>query len=88
MVFQGQLIPFEQETLSYVDGFAKDLHSALVARNLTEIVDVIFVSDHGMTDTSHPEMVYLDDILGDDGIASMEHVDGASAFILSKSLTV
>ncbi|KAI5114638.1 hypothetical protein M0805_004157, partial [Coniferiporia weirii] len=44
--------------------------------NLTEIVDVVFVSDHGMTDTSHPELVYLDDILGDEGIAFIEHEDG------------
>ncbi|KAH9080395.1 Phosphodiest-domain-containing protein [Lactarius deliciosus] len=31
------------ETLRYVDGFVRDLHDSLVARNLTEIVDVIFV---------------------------------------------
>lgn len=60
----------------YVDTFAKDLHTQLEARNLTEIVDVIFVSDHGMTDTSHPELVYLDDILGKKGYADIEHEDG------------
>jgi predicted AlkP superfamily pyrophosphatase or phosphodiesterase len=47
-----------------------------VARNLTEIVDVVFVSDHGMTDTSHPEHVYIDDILGLDGLADVAHEDG------------
>lgn len=65
-----------QDTLKYVDNFARDLHTQLSARNLSEIVDVIFVSDHGMTDTSHPELVYMDDILGEEGIAKIEHEDG------------
>jgi predicted AlkP superfamily pyrophosphatase or phosphodiesterase len=55
--------------------FAKDLHTELKSRNLTDIVDIIFVSDHGMTDTSHPELIYVDDILGD-GYQKIEHVDG------------
>jgi predicted AlkP superfamily pyrophosphatase or phosphodiesterase len=59
-----------------VDTFAKDLHTALKARNLTDIVDIVFVSDHGMTDTSHPEWVYLDDILDAEAIKSIEHEDG------------
>ncbi|KAI0051055.1 Phosphodiest-domain-containing protein [Auriscalpium vulgare] len=63
-------------TLREVDTFAKDLHSALVQRNLTDIVDVVFVSDHGMTDTSHPELIYIDDILGQEGWASVQHEDG------------
>ena len=62
--------------MKYVDTFARDLHTALVARNLTEIVDIVFVSDHGMTDTSHPELLYLDDMLGEDGLAAVEHADG------------
>lgn len=62
--------------MKYVDRFAKDLHIELVDRNLTNIVDVIFVSDHGMTDTSHPELVYVDEILGDEGMAFIEHDDG------------
>jgi predicted AlkP superfamily pyrophosphatase or phosphodiesterase len=36
---------------------------------------VVFVSDHGMTDTSHPEFIYIDDILGE-GFKELEHVDG------------
>lgn len=35
----------------------------------------MFVSDHGMTDTSHPEWIYIDDILGE-GFKELEHVDG------------
>ncbi|KAF7364928.1 Phosphodiest-domain-containing protein [Mycena venus] len=64
------------KTLEQVDVFAKDLHTELKARNLTDIVDIIFVSDHGMTDTSHPEHIYMDDILGDAGYKSIEHEDG------------
>jgi predicted AlkP superfamily pyrophosphatase or phosphodiesterase len=66
-----------QSTLRAVDIFAKDLHTALKDRNLTDIVDVVFVSDHGMTDTSHPELIYMDDILGD-GFNKIEHEDGIS----------
>jgi Type I phosphodiesterase / nucleotide pyrophosphatase len=61
-----------------VDTFAKNLHDSLVARNLTEIVDVVFVSDHGMTDTSHPELVYIDDILGEGGWRAVKHEDGTA----------
>lgn len=46
------------------------------ARNLTEIVDIVFVSDHGMADTSHPEWVYIDDYLGKQALDFIEHEDG------------
>ncbi|KAL0960766.1 hypothetical protein HGRIS_005788 [Hohenbuehelia grisea] len=64
------------KTLQEVDLFAKDLHTALKQRNLTDIVDIVFVSDHGMTDTSHPELVYMDEILGADGLREIAHEDG------------
>ena len=64
------------QALVYVDTFAKHLHDSLAERNLSSIVDIIFVSDHGMTDTSHPISVYMDDILGEDGLAAIEHEDG------------
>lgn len=59
-----------------VDVFAKDLHTALKTRNLTDIVDIVFVSDHGMADTSHPEWVYIDDYLDQQALDSIEHEDG------------
>jgi len=71
--------PYSQrvnETLKYVDAFARNLHNALLDRNLAEIVDVVFVSDHGMTDTSRPEHIYIDDILGEEGWRAVEHEDG------------
>lgn len=48
----------------------------MAARNLSQIVDIIFVSDHGMKDTTDFRMVFLDDILGKDGMAEIEYEDG------------
>jgi predicted AlkP superfamily pyrophosphatase or phosphodiesterase len=64
------------DTLAYVDRFARDLHLTLGMRNLTNIVDIIFVSDHGMTDTRHVEFIYLEDIIGTDYVDAIEHEDG------------
>ena len=65
-----------QDTLKTVDLFAKNLQDALKARSLTEIVDVVFVSDHGMADTSNPEWIYIDDYLGKKALDFIEHEDG------------
>ncbi|KDQ10537.1 hypothetical protein BOTBODRAFT_36062 [Botryobasidium botryosum FD-172 SS1] len=62
--------------LDDVDAFARDIYDGIAARNLSDVVDVIFVSDHGMTDTSHVRLVFLDDILGPDGVSEVEHEDG------------
>lgn len=58
--------------------FAAALHDSLVDRNLTDIVDIVFVSDHGMTDTSHPTLIYVDDedMLGEHGLSAVVHEDG------------
>jgi len=82
----GPMSALVNKTLAEVDVFARDLHRSLKARNLTEIVDIVFVSDHGMTDTSHPEMVYMDDILGQDGLKAIEHEDGWPSMGLRFSL--
>jgi predicted AlkP superfamily pyrophosphatase or phosphodiesterase len=52
------------------------LQRAFRARNLTDIIDIVFVSDHGMTDTSNPELIYMDDILGEEGLKAIAHEDG------------
>ncbi|PVG02267.1 Phosphodiest-domain-containing protein [Serendipita vermifera] len=62
--------------LGQVDLFAKDIHQALLDRNLTHIVDVIYVSDHGMTDTSAQRVVYLDEIIGEEGVNDVLYEDG------------
>ena len=59
-----------------VDLFAKNLQAALKDRNLTEIVDIVIVSDHGMADTSHPEWVHIDDYLDKQALDLIAHEDG------------
>ncbi|KAG7088112.1 hypothetical protein E1B28_012137 [Marasmius oreades] len=74
----GPMSELVNRTLETVDTFARHLHDSLAQRNLSEIVDVVFVSDHGMADTSHPTHIYVDDddVLGLDGLAAVEHEDG------------
>ncbi|PWZ02305.1 Phosphodiest-domain-containing protein [Testicularia cyperi] len=59
-----------------VDEFIGKLVSGLEARNLGEIVDVVVVSDHGMTETSNDRLVFLDDVLGRDLLQLVESQDG------------
>ena len=37
-----------EDTLTTMDEFAKEVYDLLEQRNLTQVVDVVFVSDHGM----------------------------------------
>ena len=67
------------QTLTYVDAFARDLHAALRSRNLTDIIDIVFVSDHGMTDTQHSEFIYLENLIGKEYVDAIEHEDGKTA---------
>ncbi|CBQ72899.1 related to nucleotide diphosphatase [Sporisorium reilianum SRZ2] len=60
-----------------VDAFIGRLHTELVdKRALHNVVDVIIVSDHGMTTTSNAKLVYLEDLLGSTLHAHLEHRDG------------
>lgn len=68
-----------------MDIFVRDLQSALYARNLSDIVNLIFVSDHGMSDTISPELVYVDDILGAEAYAKVTHKDGKD--VLERALS-
>ncbi|KAK9897923.1 Phosphodiest-domain-containing protein [Cystobasidium minutum MCA 4210] len=63
-------------TLREMDKFSEAIHAVLSERNLLDIVNVIYVSDHGMTSTSNERIVYLDEILGEDGFAAIEHKEG------------
>lgn len=40
------------DELREMDEFAKQIWDVLEKRNLTDVVDVVFVSDHGMTGSS------------------------------------
>ena len=62
--------------LSDMDAFAKELMLQLDARHLHDVIDVIFVSDHGMTATSDTRVVYLDELLGEEGFKGILHKVG------------
>lgn len=55
-----------------MDKFSKALDSILAERNLQNIANVIYVSDHGMAETANEKVVFLEDILGEDGMAAIE----------------
>ncbi|KAK8016110.1 ectonucleotide pyrophosphatase/phosphodiesterase 1 [Apiospora rasikravindrae] len=60
-------------TIKDVDTMLDQLFHGLEQRNLTNIVNVIIVSDHGMATTDVSRMVQLDDVVDLDKVA---HVDG------------
>jgi len=61
------------DTISNVDAMLHDIFMGLNERNLTNIVNVIVVSDHGMASTSVDRMIQLDDLIDLDLV---EHIDG------------
>ncbi|KAK1142107.1 hypothetical protein N8T08_008190 [Aspergillus melleus] len=60
-------------TISSVDTMLGNLFSGLQDRNLTEIVNVVIVSDHGMASTSTERLVQLDDLIDMDLV---DRIDG------------
>ncbi|KAG9078365.1 hypothetical protein FS749_009601 [Ceratobasidium sp. UAMH 11750] len=70
--FDGPDSPEMAESLMNVDLFAHAIRAGLGERNLSSIVDVLFVSDHGMAPTHDRKWIYLDDILGEDGANEIE----------------
>lgn len=61
------------KALQDVDELIGTLMSGVESRNLTDIVNFIVVSDHGMAPTSNDRLVYLDDLVE---MSNIEHVDG------------
>lgn len=59
--------------LKSVDAFVGSLLDGLEARNLTNIVNLVLVSDSGLAPTSPDRFIYLDDLVEMDNI---ERVDG------------
>ncbi|KIW00948.1 uncharacterized protein PV09_07474 [Verruconis gallopava] len=62
-----------RQTIRMADSMLGQIFEGLQERNLTDIVNVIVVSDHGMATTSTDRVVQLEDLLDVDDIA---HVDG------------
>ncbi|CDK25051.1 unnamed protein product [Kuraishia capsulata CBS 1993] len=66
-----------EEGLRYVDNFLDSIYMGLILRNLTEIVNFVVVSDHGMSPTSNDRLIYLDDLVD---MKKIEHMDGWPLF--------
>ena len=62
-----------QLTISEVDTMMDHIFKGLEERNLTDIINVIVVSDHGMATTDVTRMIQLEDLVDTDKI---EHIDG------------
>jgi predicted AlkP superfamily pyrophosphatase or phosphodiesterase len=60
-------------TIADVDSMLTLLTEGLFARNLTEIVNMVVVSDHGMATTSTSRLIQLDDIID---LSLVDHIDG------------
>jgi len=60
-------------TISEVDTMLDQLFQGLEARNLTKIVNVVIVSDHGMATTDTNRLIQLEDIID---TSLIEHMDG------------
>ncbi|KAI1427083.1 alkaline-phosphatase-like protein [Xylaria sp. FL1777] len=60
-------------TISEVDAMLDQIFQGLEQRNLTGIVNVIIVSDHGMATTDVSRMIQIEDLVD---ITKVEHLDG------------
>lgn len=69
--------PELSKALTYVDNFIALLKQELSIRHLDNIVNLIFVSDHGMAPTSNHRLLYVDDLLD---LSKIEYIDGWPLF--------
>jgi len=60
-------------TIRKVDAMLTDILGGLDARNLTDLINIIVVSDHGMASTSRERLIYIDEIID---MSLIEHTDG------------
>ncbi|ANZ74806.1 BA75_01137T0 [Komagataella pastoris] len=73
------------EGLKSVDSFLDSVYQGITERNLTDIANLIVVSDHGMAPTSNERLIYLDDIVDMD---SIDHIDGWPLFGIRPKIPV
>ncbi|KAF1813580.1 Phosphodiest-domain-containing protein [Eremomyces bilateralis CBS 781.70] len=62
-----------RQTIQNVDNMLAGLFNGLEERNLTDIVNVVVVSDHGMATTSTQRLMQLEDLVD---VSRIEHIDG------------
>ncbi|KAF3918584.1 hypothetical protein AA313_de0201436 [Arthrobotrys entomopaga] len=72
-------------TIALVDNMLAHFFSDIEARNLTNIVNVVVVSDHGMATTSNDRLIFLDDIID---MNQIEYTDGWPLYGLRPKTTV
>ncbi|KAL4786265.1 alkaline-phosphatase-like protein [Aspergillus varians] len=60
-------------TISQADDMLAEIFSGLQARNLTDVVNIVVVSDHGMASTSTERLIQLDDLID---LNLTSHIDG------------
>lgn len=61
------------DEIKAVDRMIGDLLAGLEQRNITDLINIVIVSDHGMASTSNDRLIYLDDIID---MSLIEHTDG------------
>ncbi|EON61896.1 hypothetical protein W97_01114 [Coniosporium apollinis CBS 100218] len=66
-----------RRTIQQVDTMVGDIFEGLQQRNLTETVNVVVVSDHGMATTSVDRLIQLEDLVD---VNRVEHIDGWPLF--------
>ena len=62
-----------RSTIAEVDGMLAEIFTGVDERNLTDIVNIIVVSDHGMATTSTQRLLQLEDLVD---TSLIEHTDG------------
>lgn len=62
-----------RQTIRNVDDMLKTLFDGLEERNLTQLVNVVVVSDHGMATTDVTRLMQLEDLVD---VSKIEHIDG------------
>jgi predicted AlkP superfamily pyrophosphatase or phosphodiesterase len=62
-----------RNTISQVDSMLAELMSGLRSRNLTDIINLVIVSDHGMATTATERLVQLDDFID---LGLVHRIDG------------
>lgn len=62
-----------RSTIAEVDGMLGSLFKGINERNLSNIVNIIVVSDHGMATTDNERLIQLEDLID---VSLIEHIDG------------
>ncbi|KAJ5581136.1 Type I phosphodiesterase/nucleotide pyrophosphatase/phosphate transferase [Penicillium hetheringtonii] len=62
-----------RSTISRADKMVGGIMTGLESRNLTSVVNIVVVSDHGMATTSNERLVQLEDLVD---LELVEHIDG------------